>query len=818
MQGWSALIPWPSAVGDVAVGEFVVIAALTANQWYRHRARGGGWSALAFGILAISAVAGRTVSLLHPSASFVLPFAKALFALLLLIPLCLFEFAAAFRPARAWRHWLAGGLTLGAVAFTAALAHLPVAGLAAPPHFVAYRLAIDVLWALLLTDATVRLWMAGGPETTMAVKRMRIFAGSTGALDILVVGNVAGLGSHRAFFLASEALIAAIGALLTLAVPSFVGGWWSRREDEEFQRAIEDLVSVEAASEVAPGVLPHACALVGARSAALVDEHDNVVAQYSVGHPGATTRERARTPLPLRAAVGPAHHLTVEVDPYMHYFGRVELRYLDALTNLVQLATERCDAKAALTHQMLHDSLTELPNRDLFLDRLSQALAVLDRHEATLAVMFIDLDRFKQINDRIDHAAGDVVLQEVARRLTAAVRAGDTVARIGGDEFVAVMEVGSESDAHALADSICAAVSAPIMVGERTLSVTASIGLVVTRDRNAHPATLLRDADWAMYLAKEAGRDNVKMFEEHVRDLRLGRMDLERELLHAIDDGQMRLQYQPIYRLEDGIAVGVEALVRWQHPERGLLFPDSFVPMAEESGLIVQLGAWILSEACRQAAEWLEDLPGDAPFTMWVNSSAGQFHRTDVVQSVLDVLDSTGLEPSTLGVEITETVFMSDKDRLRTTMSDLNWNGVSLAIDDFGTGFSSLSYLKRFPVDILKVDRSFVQGIGQEPETSLVSATLAMANSLGILTVAEGVESLEQGEWLRRAGCEHVQGYAYCRPQDPNAAHQALVESRSTPTAGNRFEAYRELTATGAKGRQRAKRTPSARTPRRDAS
>jgi diguanylate cyclase (GGDEF)-like protein len=460
----------------------------------------------------------------------------------------------------------------------------------------------------------------------------------------------------------------------------------------------------------------------------------------------------------------------------------------------VGLATERCDAKAALTFQTLHDSLTGLPNRVLFIDRVSQALAVVDRHDAMLAILFIDLDQFKLINDRLDHAAGDVVLIEIANRLTGVIRAGDTVARIGGDEFVAIIEVDDEGDAVCVADRMREAISAPIEVGDRKLSVTASVGLVVTRNQDADPSALLTEADAAMYLAKKAGRDHVQLFNERIRDLSLERTQLERELLHAIGAGQLRLHYQPIFRLDDGVAIGAEALVRWQHPSRGLLAPDHFIPMAEESGLILQLDEWVLREACREAVQWIDVLPGHDPFTMWVNKSASQFHRSDCASSVLAVLSEAGLDPRALGVEITETVFMSDKERLRTTMGDLNWNGVSIAIDDFGTGFSSLSYLKRFPIDILKVDRSFVQGIGQEPETSLIDACLAMGKSLDIPTVAEGVESLEQGAWLNRAGCEHVQGFAYCRPVKADKALKVLGDSRLGAAGRSQLEAYRKLT------------------------
>jgi diguanylate cyclase (GGDEF)-like protein len=798
------LTHWETVLGNFALGEFIVIAALATFQWHRHRVRSSGWAALAFGILAAVVVTGKVGLIVSgPSVQHIPWFYKGLACGIFVMPYCFFRFAASFRPKRVWLDATALALTVGVLAFTADLPYIPLPGAAAPsPDYLAFRVLVACQWGFLISVAAIRLWSAGTGHKTMAANRMRLLAGAAGCLDAAVVVNVLGLSDHRAVTLASQFLIVTMGVLLTLVIPSFVRSGSSKHEDEEFRRAIADLVTVGSSEDVASGMLPHVCALVGASSATLVDFDDQVIAQYDIGLTRATASDQPDNTITVKSRFGPTHHLVVRIDPFMSYFGSTELRRLEELSDLVGLATERCDAKDALTFQTLHDDLTGLPNRALFIDRLAQALAVLERHTAKLAVMFIDLDQFKLINDRIDHAAGDSVLTQVADRLTGALRAGDTVARIGGDEFVAVVEVENESDAVEIADTMREAIGASILVGDRELSVTASIGVVVTADRWTDPSTLLREADAAMYLAKEAGRDHVQLFNEEIRDLSIERANLERELVHAIGAGELRLHYQPIFRLEDGVGVGTEALVRWQHPTRGLLAPDAFIPMAEEAGLIVQLDDWVLNEACQQAAQWLEQLPGSAPFTMWVNKSAVQFHRTDVASSVLSVLDDTGLDPSSLGIEITETVFVSDKDRLRTTMSDLNWNGVSIAIDDFGTGYSSLSYLKRFPIDILKVDRSFVQGIGQEPETSLIAASLAMASSLDILTVAEGVESLEHGEWLKRAGCKHVQGYAYCRPAESDVALARLIESRQPPKHSS-LAAYRKVTRNGS---ARAKR------------
>ncbi len=779
-------------MGEIALGACIVIAWLATAQWYRHRVRGSGWAALAFSLLGAVLLVGKVQTVLHPAAFSSPWFTASLAGAVLVVPYLLFSFAATFRPPPAWLRITAVVLTVAAV-LSAMGRDLPSVQLS-PWAQTASRWVIVGQLALLFSFVVVRLWSYGRGRSTVATQRMRMLALATAGIELVVLAGAVGLSSHRHVAWAVDATSVVVGVLVTLALPSFAQSWGNKRDNEAFQRAVADLVTAETAEEVSSGMLPHICALVGASSAAVVDEDGDVIAHYATRSGSSVLPSEPDKTINVTSRFGPAHHLVVTVEPHMVYFGRGEMQRLEELADLGALATERCDAKAALTHQTLHDSLTGLPNRDLFVDRLTQALAVLERHHTKLAVMFIDLDRFKLINDRINHAAGDTVLVEVATRLALAVRDGDTVARIGGDEFVAVLEIDNEEEALQIADRMREGIGASIDVGDREVSVTASIGLVVTSERGADPLSLLRDADAAMYLAKEAGRDHVQLFNEHIRASSLQRIDLEHELLIAIGEGQLVLHYQPVFRLSDGVGVGVEALVRWEHPTRGLLPPDEFIQLAEDSGLIIQLSAWVLTEACQQATEWLKVMPGDYPFTMWVNQSAHQFHRTDVVAGMLEVLNQAGLDPRRLGVEITETVFMSDKERLRTTMSDLNWNGVSIAIDDFGTGFSSLSYLKRFPVDILKVDRSFVQGIGQEPETSLVAACLSLARALDIHTVAEGVETAEQADWLTRAGCDHVQGYGFCRPVTADEALKVLIASRRAPQRRSRTAAYRALT------------------------
>jgi diguanylate cyclase (GGDEF)-like protein len=786
------VLHWQTALGNVALGEFVILAVVATSEWYRHRARGAGWAALAFGLLGAVSLSAKIVTEVGPSPGVLQWFYKVLVAALFLFPYCFFHFSGSFlRPPR-WSRAAAAVLTVGVMVYTLLLSSLPVgAGAVPPPGFLAYRVLAGCQWGFLFTFAAVSLWLAGRGQTTTAAHRMRLLAVATAGLDVQIIVGVFNLNHHAPVVLASYAFAVVMGVLfiLGLVLPNFVRTWWRRHEGDEFRTAVAELMTVETTADVASGLLPQVCALVGASSASLVDGDG-----WAVGHHVAAPTSR-RTPSPhgpdldytvdVMARMGSGHTLTVRISPYMPYLGRRELDRLEELGDLVGLAMDRCalaqferDAQAALSYQSLHDSLTGLPNRDLLVDRLDQAVAVVERNTPALAVLSIDLDRFKFVNDSVDHAAGDGVLIEVGNRLKEIVKAGDTVARVGGDEFVALVQIDNEDQAILLAERIRVAIGAPVLLDGREVSVTASVGVVVTRNRQDVPSRLLSEADDALYAAKEAGRDQVQLFNAQMRTVASERMQLERDLRRAIAEGELRLLYQPIFRLSDGVAVGVEALVRWEHPDRGLLSPDAFIPMAEETGLIVPLGAWVLNEAGQQAARWKEIIPDLNPFTVWVNKSADQFHRTDVVRAVLDTLATNGLDPSMLGVEITEGLFMSDTQQLRTSMGELKAHGVSIAIDDFGTGFSSLGYLKRFPIDILKIDLSFVQGIGREPETSLVTACLAMARSLGIRTVAEGVESAAQGAWLTRAGCDFVQGYAYSFPLEAEKVTEILISSR----------------------------------------
>jgi diguanylate cyclase (GGDEF)-like protein len=545
------------------------------------------------------------------------------------------------------------------------------------------------------------------------------------------------------------------------------------------QVAIADLVSAYSATDVASSLLPHVAALTGASDITLLDAAGAEVAQYRSGAvPAQRSPEANMETVPLEVPVGRSHRLVVRSDPYLPFFAREEFRVLHGLAEFVGLAIDRCEllerereAQAQLTHQATHDALTGLPNRTLFADRLTDALARAKRQSSALAVMFLDLDQFKLVNDGVDHAAGDAVLAETARRLLLTARAADTVARFGGDEFTVLAEVGDEDEAIRLANRFRVALSAPIFVGERDFSIRVSIGVVVTRGEG-DPASLVRDADAAMYRAKEGGRDRVVLFGPHILKQAQLRLNVERELRHALTNSDINAAYQPIVDVRSGAITGVEVLARWDHPSLGRLAPEEFLAVAEDTGLVIPLGESVLATACEQARGWTQI--GGRGFKVWVNVSARQFADSGLGDTVRRILDETGLPTAALGIEITESVLMASNELVTQHFRQLRASGVSIAIDDFGTGFSSLGYLTRFPVDRIKIDRSFVAGIGSEPSTSLVSACLALGRSLGITTVAEGVETAAQADWLSRAGCDAVQGFHFARPLEAHQVSELL--------------------------------------------
>jgi diguanylate cyclase (GGDEF)-like protein/PAS domain S-box-containing protein len=422
-------------------------------------------------------------------------------------------------------------------------------------------------------------------------------------------------------------------------------------------------------------------------------------------------------------------------------------------------------AEAQLVQQALHDPLTGLPNRALLHDRIERALArsVIDLH--TVVILSFDLDGFKEVNGSFGRRVGDRMLRIVADRLSAEVYPNDTVARLDGDEFIVLTEgVVDETGALDLAARLRAAVSRPMKTDGAETVISCSVGIAIASADD--PATLLRHADTAMCRAKEDGRGRSVVFDEQLGDATTERSRLLAELRHAVARNELRLHYQPIVALDGESRVGVEALVRWQHPQRGLVPPDEFIRLAEARGLIVEIGEWVLRGACRQAARWVNNGAGGAPLHMAVNVSALQLAPSaGFVDCVAETLRDSGVDPASLVLEITESALMGNADSALDTLKELKALGVRLAIDDFGTGYSSLVHLKRFPVDILKVDRSFISGLGRHPEDSaIVASIIGLTHALGIVAVAEGVETPEQLAALQTLGCEFGQGYLWSRP------------------------------------------------------
>ncbi|MFC0388895.1 putative bifunctional diguanylate cyclase/phosphodiesterase [Muricoccus vinaceus] len=422
---------------------------------------------------------------------------------------------------------------------------------------------------------------------------------------------------------------------------------------------------------------------------------------------------------------------------------------------LLNRALERASYLAA------HDLLTGLPNRGLFTDRLRQALALARRDAEPLAVLCLDLDRFKEVNDTLGHAAGDRLLQEVAQRLSAALRESDTLARLGGDEFAIIQPKARQPEAaEALARRLIAALEAPIDLGGDWASVGVSIGIaMVGQSGSADITQLMRDADLALYQAKESGRGGYRFFSPEMNQKLLERRALEADLRVALARGDFRLAYQPQVNLETGAVMGAEALLRWDRPGVGNMPPDRFISVAEETGLIGPIGTWALQEACREAMTWPDHL------TIAVNVSPVQFRQAGLFEAVVSALESSGLAAGRLEVEITEGVLLNDTDETLATLRRLRSVGVKIAMDDFGTGYSSLGYLQKFPFDKVKIDRSFVRHLGDDRSAeAIVRAVVGMSHALGVHTIAEGVETAVQADMLRQRGCEEVQGYMYGKP------------------------------------------------------
>jgi diguanylate cyclase (GGDEF)-like protein len=441
-------------------------------------------------------------------------------------------------------------------------------------------------------------------------------------------------------------------------------------------------------------------------------------------------------------------------------------------------------ATETLSFQARHDALTGLPNRMMFLERLEQALARASRNKRSLAVVFLDLDDFKQVNDSAGHQAGDELLRQLTPRLNAAVRLGDTIARLGGDEFVVLCEdLTDEADAIEIAQRIADSADEPFTLGGVAHAISISAGVVMVRDPSSHSAhSVLRDADAAMYAAKAGGKARVAVFDGSMRERLLERVAIESSLRGAVQRGELELAYQPVVSLAEGQkVVAVEALLRWRHPLRGVLPPADFMAVAEHSGLIGEIGEWVIEEACRQAAAWrrlcLASGAGEALVPVSVNVSSFQLARTELAKAVARILRETGLPPELLALEVTESTLVEDIESSRLQLRRLKELGVSLLVDDFGTGYSSLSALRDLMVDGLKLDRSFVKALedGGGDDGSMVEAVLGMAEALDASLTAEGVETWAQVSRLQSHGCGYAQGFLFARPGSPEVVTELIT-------------------------------------------
>jgi len=450
--------------------------------------------------------------------------------------------------------------------------------------------------------------------------------------------------------------------------------------------------------------------------------------------------------------------------------------------------SERKQLEQRLLHQAFHDALTGLPNRNLFLDRTRHALSLSRRNDQAVAVLFLDLDNFKIVNDSLGHDVGDQLLVTVAERILGCLREGDTAARLGGDEFAVLLEnLDTAGAAAVVAQRLLEALRSPLNLGGHEMFVTPSIGIAIGTASAELAENLLRDADVAMYTAKRNGRARFEIFEPAMGSTALERLELEQDLRRAIERDELALHYQPVVDLSEGSLAGFEALLRWDHPTRGRIAPDVFIPVAEETGLVVPIGSWALRTACHQLRDWQHAWPDSQGINISVNLSGRQFKEPGLAKLVAQVLRETGLAPGCLNLEITETIMMADEVGTSAVLRELEQLGVTLAIDDFGTGYSSLGMLRHFPVDTLKIDRSFVDELGAGSDDSvIVAGVVGLAHGLGLRVVAEGVETLGQLERLHDLGCDLGQGYYFARPL-PAVDATAIVAGRETWHTGHRI-------------------------------
>jgi diguanylate cyclase (GGDEF)-like protein/PAS domain S-box-containing protein len=610
------------------------------------------------------------------------------------------------------------------------------------------------------------------------VTRLRVLSALTSNVSLNAARSIAA--AHDGYIdslITIQTIVGIIGFLASLLL-----GWGliaaTRRQTAHFRSLVTsstDLVLVfgaggcrYASESVAQMVGRKGDALLGGSFADLVHADD-----LAVVHAAATHGEPGEIVFRLRNRFGEWRHLEAHVTDL-----RADRQVRGVVFNARDI-TERVRLEEQLTRQAFNDSLTGMANRALFRDRLEQALARSERSRGVLAVLLVDLDGFKQVNDSLGHDAGDQLLQAVAERFVDDVRPSDTLARLGGDEFAVLIDGAHGTQAVAVASRLLSALAEPIWIAGRELSIGASIGIALHPGGPGRSEELLRHADVAMYAAKEAGRGRFELF-HHDMARELGELlGLEHELRLGLQRGEFALHYQPEVDLANGEIVGVEALVRWNSPRRGLVPPDRFIHVAETTGLILGLGEFVLREACSQTAEWRRDGLLPERFTTWVNLSGRQLSAGGLARTVEAALEEAGLPADCLGLEVTETALVQEGtagDRARAELRQLHEEGVRIAIDDFGTGFSSLGQLRQFPVDMIKVDRSFIQGVEEEAKDAAITANLVtLAHALGLLAIAEGIESGGQLASLRGLGCDLAQGYLFARPLPPSEARSVLA-------------------------------------------
>jgi diguanylate cyclase (GGDEF)-like protein/PAS domain S-box-containing protein len=630
------------------------------------------------------------------------------------------------------------------------------------------------------------------------------------ALSEMALGEAAPPGRHRLALLASATLIAPtveavqylldrpidVPVMVASAVALFglvavrMAGLVRRHEQSEARfgslvRNSSDVVTVLApdttiryaspAAERILGYQPHE--LVGTKLAYLVHPDDRAELVAFVGR---GVQHDGTHPVPMEFSIRRAEQTWIRVEAL-----RTNLLHDPNVGGVVLNTRDISERKAferQLQHLAFHDTVTDLANRALFRDRVEHALERQQRGALPLAVLFLDLDDFKTVNDSLGHAAGDALLREVGGRIRTCIRAADTAARLGGDEFALLLEDVEEATVADVADRIMHGLESPFALEGKEVFVRASMGIAfgdadLRGDRGAEE--LLRNADVAMYTAKENGKGRYQVFEPDMHMSVLRRLELKADLQRAVDNGEFVLHYQPIIRLETGEITGLEALVRWQHPERGTIAPDEFIALAEDTGLIVPIGSFVLERACRDAAALQAAFPHEPPLSMSVNLSARQLQRPAIVDDVRRVLGESGLDARSLVLEITETAVMRDLDASILRLHELKGLGVRLAIDDFGAGYSSLTSIRRFPVDILKVDRSFVEGVSEDGEVSaLAGAIIELAAILELHPVAEGIERAEQLDCLVELGCEQGQGFLFAGPVPRDEVEALIARSR----------------------------------------